>query len=108
MSVPESPRGWLSWAASVCDSYHRPHITRYERLPRIDWRTSNRREAAISIIRLLEKSANGNGGASLVFDHYVQDQSWHSFTAREQRIIAVTARAFAKALREAGFIEGKG
>ena len=105
--MPGSPKGWLSWAASVCDSYHRPHTARYERLPRIDWRTSNRREAAISIIRLLERSANGNGGASLVFDHYVQDVSWHSFTSREQRIIEKTARAFARALRDEGFLPGK-
>ncbi|OGQ00353.1 MAG: hypothetical protein A2Z40_05700 [Deltaproteobacteria bacterium RBG_19FT_COMBO_60_16] len=89
---------------TVCDSYHRPHTMRYELLPRIDWRTSNRREAAISIIRLLEKSANGNGGASLVFHFYVEDASWSSFTGREQRIIAKTVRAFAKALREAGFL----
>jgi hypothetical protein len=98
----------LSWAASVADCYHRPHTVKYERLPRIDWRTSNRREAAISIIRLCEQAANGNGGAGLLFSHYVEDVSWHSFTAREQRIIAVTARAFAKALREAGFLPGKG
>ena len=108
MGGPSSPRGLLSWAASVADSYHRPHTVKYERLPRIDWRTSNRREAAISIIRLLEKSANGNGGAGLVFDFYVNDCSWHSFTEPERRILAATARAFARALRAEGFLSGKG
>jgi hypothetical protein len=37
-------------------------------------------------------------------DFYVREASWWSFTEPEQRIIAKTARAFAKALREAGFL----
>ena len=104
MGGPSSPRGLLSWAASVADSYHRPHTVKYERLPRIDFRTSSRREAAISIIRLLEKSANGNRGASLLFDHYVEDCSWWSFTENERYIISKTARAFANALKREGFL----
>jgi hypothetical protein len=95
----------LSWAASVADSYHRPHTVKYERLPRIDWRTSNRREAAISIIRLLEKSANGNGGASLVFDFYVNDCSWYSFTAREKWLIRKVEKDFRCRLCAAAFID---
>jgi len=104
MSKPESPRGLLSWAASVFDSYHRTIISKYLRLPRIDIRTSSRWEDAIRIIRILTQSANGNGGASLLFDFYVQGDSWHSITVRERKIIAVTARRFAKALREEEFL----
>jgi hypothetical protein len=39
-----------------------------------------------------------------LFDFYVQGERWHSFTVRERKIIAVTARRFAKGLREAGFL----
>ena len=62
------------------------------------------RETSISIIRLLEKSANGNGGARLTYEFFAEDRSWHSYLPYEQRVIAKTARAFAKALREAGFM----
>ena len=103
MGGPSTPRGLLSWAASVADSYHRPHTVKYERLPRIDWRTSNRREAAISIIKLLEQSGN-SGGPGLLFDFYVNDKSWHSFTTREQRAIEKAARTLSRLLREAGFM----
>jgi len=103
MSKPVSLRGLLPWAASVFDSYHRPIISKQIRLPCIDFRTSNRWENAISIIRILTQSANGNGGAPLLFDFYVQGERWHSFTVRVRKIIAVTARRFAKGLREARF-----
>jgi hypothetical protein len=66
------------------------------------------RETAISIIRLCEKSANGNGGAGLLYSFYVEDASWHSFAESEQAIISKTARVFARALREAGFLPDKG
>ena len=58
------------------------------------------RETAIFIVRLYEKSAIGNGGGGLLYSFYVEDASWYSFTEQEQTIIAATARAFAKALRE--------
>jgi hypothetical protein len=66
------------------------------------------RETSISIIRLLEKSANGNGGARLTYEFFTEDRSWHSYLPREQRLIEKTSRAFSKALREAGFLPGKG
>jgi hypothetical protein len=64
----------------------------------------NQWENAISLISILTQSAKGNEGASLLFDFYVQGERWHSFTVRERKIIAVTARRFAKGLREAGFL----
>jgi hypothetical protein len=70
----------------------------------INWRTPDRREVADAIIRLLNTSANGNGGASLLYEFYVNDCSWHSFTKREQKIRAVTIRRFAKELRDEGFL----
>jgi len=105
---PTSPRGWLNWAVSVREWYASPRISRYEFIPYGDWRTNDMRETAISIIRLCEKSANGNGGAGLLYSFYVEEASWYSYTESEQRIIEKTARCFAAALREAGFIEGKG
>ncbi len=106
--MPASPRGWLSWAASLSDSYHRPFSRRYELAGKVDRRLNDSRETAISIIRLLERSANGNGGAGLLFSFYVDDAPWPSFTQEEQAVIVITARTFAKALRDAGFIERKG
>jgi hypothetical protein len=38
--MPETPRGWLSWAAAVTDNYHRPFISKYHRRPLVDcWRS---------------------------------------------------------------------
>jgi hypothetical protein len=66
------------------------------------------RETALSVKILLERASAActrNGfGVELLTDHYVREASWHSFSAREQRIIRRTERAFAKALREAGFL----
>jgi hypothetical protein len=104
MSRPSSPRGWLSWAVSVKDSYHRAHGARYDDGGRRDRRMNYSRETAISIIRMVEKSANGNGGAGLLYSFYVEDAAWCGFTGNEQRVIAKTARAFARALRAEGFL----
>jgi hypothetical protein len=60
---PSSPRGWLSWAVSVKDSYHRAHSANYDDSPRRDRRLNYSRETAISIIRMCEKSANGKAAA---------------------------------------------
>ncbi len=108
MTRPDSPRALLSWAASVCDSFHRPRPARYEYTGIRDPRVSYTRETAVSVVRILERCANGNGGGGLLFDHYVLDIPLEVFTAREQRIIARTARAFASRLREAGFLCGEG
>ena len=108
MRSPSTPRGWLSWSASVTDSYHRVHSPRIDDCPRPDRRLSSARETAISIIRLCEKSANGNGGAGLLYSFYVEEASWWSFSEPEQRILAKTAREFAKALSAEGFLPGKG
>jgi hypothetical protein len=104
MRGPSTPRGWLSWAVSVKDSYHRAHSANYDDSPRRDRRLNYSRETAISIIRMAEKSANGNGGAGLMYSYYVEDAAWGGFTEYEQRVIAKTARAFAKALRAEGFL----
>ena len=55
-------------------------------------------------------STRNGVGYELLLDYYVREASWRSFTKREQRTIAKTAKAFARALREAGFLprEGEG
>jgi hypothetical protein len=59
-----------------------------------DRRLNDARETAISIIRLAERSANGNGGAGLLFSFYVEDASWFGFTEQERYIINQTAQRF--------------
>ena len=108
MRGPSSPRGWLSWAVSVSDSYKRAYSPKLEYTGWTDRRLNDRRETAVSIIKLAEKSCNGNGGGKLLMAFYCEDAAWYSFTEPEQRIIAKTARTFARALREAGFLPGKG
>jgi hypothetical protein len=102
--MPSSPRGWVSWASFVLTCRSSPGRVRYDNVPRPDPRMNDSRETAISVLRLLEQSSNGAGGAGLTFDFYTGEMSWHSFTKQEQRIISRTAREFAKRLREAGFL----
>jgi len=75
MSGPSSPRGWLNFAASVTASYRRTNFVRLEYGGWTDRRVNDTRETAISIINLLERSSNGDGGAGLVFDFYTRDIS---------------------------------
>jgi hypothetical protein len=58
----------------------------------------------IYIIKLLEISANGNGGAGLVFDFYTQDIHWYAYSENERYIMNLTIRAFRKNLVAAGFL----
>ena len=102
--MPSSPRGWLNWAVSVREWYASPRGGRYESVPHADWRTNDMRETSISIIWLLERSANGNGGARLTYEFFSEDRSWHSYLPHEQKIIADTAREFKKALVREGFL----
>ena len=59
---------------------------------------------SISIIRLLEKSANGNGGARLTYEFFAEDRRWHSYLPHEQKLIAATSREFKRALIREGFL----
>ena len=106
--MPTSPRGWLCWAVSVSDRYGRPHSPRYEYDGYSDHRLNDRRETAISVKILAERASRectSNGvGYALLSRFYVGEASWYSFTEPEQRIIEKTARRFARALREAGFL----
>jgi hypothetical protein len=70
----------------------------------MDHRTDDRKETALSVLRALEKVSGGNGAGKLLVDYYLGEMSWYSFLPREQRLIEKTARAFARALREAGFL----
>jgi hypothetical protein len=101
---PSTPRGWLNFAASVTTSYRRTHSARLENAGWTDRRVSDIRETAISIIRLCEKSANGNGGAGLLYSFYVEEVSWYAFTPVEQRIISNTVKVFRRELVAAGFL----
>jgi len=77
-------------------------------MPPQDFRTRDSRESALSVKIIAErasKECSSNGlGYELLMDFYVREASWWSFTKREQRIIEKTARTFAKALRETGFL----
>jgi hypothetical protein len=53
--------------------------------------------------RLRTSRRNGIGYALLI-RFYLGEASWWSFNEQEQAIIAKTARSFAKALREEGFL----
>lgn len=106
--MPSSPRGWLNLAISVRDRHERPHSPRYEYAGYGDRRTSDIRETGISVLMLAERASHsvcGNGvGYELMEDFYLREASWFSFTKPEQRIISKTARVFARALREKGFL----
>jgi len=106
--MPSSPRGWLNFAASVTSSYRRSHSARLENEGWTDRRVNDVRETAISIINLLERSANGDGGAGLVFDFYTRDISWYAYTEHERWIMNRTIRVFRKKLIEAGFLPNPG
>jgi len=102
--MPSSPRGWLNFAASVTASYRRAHSVRIQYEGWGDHRVADTRETAISIINLLERSANGDGGAGLVFDFYTRDISWYAYSERERWIMNRTIRIFRKNLIDAGFL----
>ena len=74
----------------------------------MDFRLRDSRETALSIKILLERasaSCTRNGvGCRLLVHYYVAEAPWNSFSDREQRAIAKTARAFAHALRAEGFL----
>ena len=86
----------------------RPFSRRYDGIPRTDPRMRNSRETALSVKMLLERVCNGNGAGKLLVDFYVEEMSWWTFSKNERWIIEKTARAFAKVLREAGFLPEKG
>jgi hypothetical protein len=92
----------------VLEAQGRPFSPSYEYTGRTDPRMRDSRESALSVKILAErasKKCSGNGdGYELLMDFYVREASWWSFTEPEQRIIAKTARAFAKALRREGFL----
>ena len=102
--MPTSARGWLSWAVSVSDSYRRAYSPKLEYDGWSDKRTSDRRETAVSIIRIAERACNGNGGGKLLMAYYCEDVSWYSFTEAERAVLRRTARRFRDELRKAGFI----
>ena len=58
----------------------------------------------VSVKMLLEKVCNGNGAGKLLVDYFVEEMSWWTFSENERWIIEKTARAFARALRETGFL----
>jgi hypothetical protein len=105
---PTSAKGWFLWSVYTLESQSRPFGPRYEFIPSGDFRTRDSRESALSIKILAErasKECSSNGlGYELLMDFFAREASWWSFSETEQRIISKTARAFAKALREAGFL----
>jgi hypothetical protein len=70
------------------------------------------REEALSVKIIAERASRectSNGvGYALLMRFYLGEESWYSFTEPEQAIIQKTARCFAKALREAGFLPKDG
>jgi hypothetical protein len=110
--MPSSARGWFSWSCYVHEYQSRPHSPRLEYEGFSDRRTHTSRESAISVLTLAEKASHAvcrNGvGYRLMMQFYAGEASWWSFTEPEQAILRKTIRYLSKALREAGFIEGKG
>jgi len=104
--MPESARGWLCWSVNMLEHFARPRSVRYEPGPRLDPRLDDRRETALSVLRILEKVSGGNGAGKLLIDFYGSEMSWYSFSKKEQWLIEKTHKAFARALREAGFLPG--
>ena len=108
MSGPSTTRGWLAWSCYVREYQGRSHSPRLEYEGFSDRRMHDSRESAISVLTLAEKASHavcGNGvGYKLLMDYYAGEASWWSFSEPEQRILAKTARAFAKMLRREGFL----
>lgn len=106
--MSRNAKGWLCWAAYVLEAQARPHGVRLELGPRMDFRIRDSRETALSVKRMLERVDDGSGAAALLFRFYVDEASWGTFQEREQRIIAKAARAFARELRQGGFLPAEG
>jgi hypothetical protein len=77
---------------------------RYHSAGRSDPRLDDRREAALSVVRILERITGGNGAGRLLADFYIGERSWFEHTEAEQRTIRRTARTFAVELRRAGLL----
>lgn len=92
--MPSSPAAWLRWSVYTLEKFSGPRAPRYEPAVRMDPRTDDRREAAVSVLRALEKASNWNGAGKLLLAYYVEEMSWYSFLPREQRLIEATARRF--------------
>lgn len=109
---PSSAKGWFLWSCYVLESQSRPFSPRYDGIRGVDFRIRDSRETALSVKILAEKASRtctSNGvGYELLMDFYVREASWWSFSEKEQRIIEKTARAFAKALREAELLPKNG
>src|SRR4030067_2645785 len=102
--MPSTARGWLCGSVAMIEHFARPRSVRYEPGPRMDHRMDDRKEMAISVLLILEKVCNGNGGGKLLADYYLGEMSWYSFLPREQRLIEKTSLAFRRELIRAGFI----
>jgi len=106
--MPSSPRGWFCWAVHVSEQYTRPRSPKYEYEGISDHRTSDRREAALSVKMLAERASvkcSGNGeGYGLMMRFYVDEASWWDFTDREQTVLKRTIGDFSRRLVAAGFL----
>lgn len=110
--MPESVRGWLSWATYTLAKQERPFSPRYEYRGRTDFRTWDLTETALSVKILAERaskecSRNGDG-YELLMRYYLLEESFWSFTPRERRMFKKTNRAFARNLEEVGFLPRDG
>jgi hypothetical protein len=99
--MPSSPSGWLRYASAILAAQSRTHSVRYDGV-RSDFRTADSRETALSIKLILEKTCNGT--AELLVRHYILEESFWSMTEHEQYLFRRGARAFRKALVDAGFL----
>lgn len=106
MREPQSPRGWLTWALRVRECRHSPGHAVLDGAGRRDRRMDDSFETAISVLTLLERSANGTGpdGVQLVVAVATEAQPWLALSKKEQETVVQISRRFAKALREKGFL----
>ena len=70
----------------------------------MDHRMDDRRETALSVLRILEKATNGNGAGELLVEYYLGEMSWYSFTENERWHMERAMKKFRAELIRAGFI----
>ena len=108
LTAPKSPGAWIRWSVETLERFGRPRAVRYDSAGRSDPRLDDRREAALSVLRILERITGGNGAGRLLAGYYIGEKSWFEHSEAEKRTIGRTARRFAEELRRAGLLEDGG
>jgi hypothetical protein len=108
LTAPKSPGAWIRWSVETLERFGRPRAVRYDFSGRSDPRLDDRREAALSVLRILERITGGNGAGRLLAGYYIGEKSWFEHSEADKRTIGRTARRFAEELRRAGLLTEDG